>query len=65
LAVLFSLLGAAVGRTFSPFVCPVGRQEFKAKVTVCDDGKAYRLEPVDYETAIETDTSTTGENDGR
>ena len=47
MAVLVLLVGIALGRSCSPWTCPVGANEFKAKVTVCDDGHAYQLVPVD------------------
>lgn len=57
LAAIFLILGIAVGRSCSPEVCIVGKNEFKAKMTVCDDGKAYALTP--QETAIETVVTST------
>lgn len=58
LALIFLILGIALGRSCSPFVCPVGKHEFQAKVTVCNDGKAYSLVVLPESVMFESSTST-------
>lgn len=58
LATIFFLVGVALGRSCSPYYCPVGKHEFRARVTVCDDDRAYHLVPLDGLPYTETSTDT-------
>jgi hypothetical protein len=62
IAAIFLILGIAVGRSCAPVTCVVGKNEFKAKVTICDDGKAYSL-VVQPESEIVNLTTTATEAD--